>query len=125
MHLNDSLKGLGSRVDRHAGIGRGQLGLEPFRLVVNDPRFRAVPMILETPKGDEDGEDLDAVNLGVLRGLEADRPRPGLIPRATRRRDWRRGLAMEESPDQRRGDATATAVARRPRPTPASSSTAS
>ena len=54
-HLNDSLSELGSRVDRHAGIGRGQLGLEPFRRVVNDPRFRALPMILETPKGDEDG----------------------------------------------------------------------
>jgi deoxyribonuclease-4 len=70
-HLNDSLKGLGSRVDRHAGIGRGKLGLDPFRFVVNDPRFRALPMILETPKGeDESGQDLDAVNLGVLRGLE-------------------------------------------------------
>jgi deoxyribonuclease IV len=74
LHLNDSLKGLGSRVDRHAGIGRGHLGIEPFRLIVNDPRFLALPMILETPKGDEGGEDLDAVNLGVLRGLEADAP---------------------------------------------------
>jgi deoxyribonuclease-4 len=70
-HLNDSLKGLGSRVDRHAGIGLGKLGIEPFRFVVNDPRFRALPMILETPKGEDDsGADLDAVNLGVLRGLE-------------------------------------------------------
>ncbi len=71
-HLNDSLKPLGSRVDRHAGIGRGHLGLEPFRQVVNDPRFAGLPMILETPKGDEGGEDLDAVNLRVLRGLERD-----------------------------------------------------
>ena len=55
-HLNDSLKPLGSRVDRHAGIGRGHLGLEPFRHVVNDPRFRGVPMILETPKGLEEGD---------------------------------------------------------------------
>jgi deoxyribonuclease-4 len=70
-HLNDSVKGLGSRVDRHAGIGLGKIGLEPFRFVVNDPRFLGVPMILETPKGeDESGNDLDAVNLGVLRGLE-------------------------------------------------------
>ena len=69
-HLNDSLRGLGSRVDRHAGIGRGHLGLEPFRHVVNDPRFRALPMILETPKGEEEGVDLDTVNLGVLRRLE-------------------------------------------------------
>jgi deoxyribonuclease-4 len=74
LHLNDSLKPLGSRVDRHAGIGRGHLGLEPFRLLVNDPRFQALPMILETPKGEDGGEDLDAVNLGVLRGLETHAP---------------------------------------------------
>lgn len=70
LHLNDSLKPLGSRVDRHAGIGRGHLGVEPFRFLVNDPRFRHLPMILETPKGTEDGEDLDAVNLRVLGQLE-------------------------------------------------------
>lgn len=71
LHLNDSLKPLGSRVDRHAGIGRGHLGLEPFRHVVNDPRLGHVPMILETPKGEDEagGGDLDAVNLGILRGL--------------------------------------------------------
>jgi deoxyribonuclease-4 len=73
-HLNDSLKALGSRVDRHAGIGRGKIGLEPFRRVVNDPRFRHLPMILETPKGEEDGEDLDAVNLRLLRRLEGGSP---------------------------------------------------
>ena len=70
LHLNDSLKPLGSRVDRHAGIGRGHLGVEPFRFLVNDPRFRHLPMILETPKGTEEGEDLDAVNLRVLGQLE-------------------------------------------------------
>ena len=59
-HLNDSCRECGSRVDRHAGIGAGQMGLEPFRHVVNDPRFRHLPMILETPKGVEQGEDLDA-----------------------------------------------------------------
>ena len=74
LHLNDSKKPLGSRVDRHEGIGRGHLGLEPFRRLVNDPRFRGIPMILETPKGEEDGADLDAVNLGVLRGLEREAP---------------------------------------------------
>jgi deoxyribonuclease-4 len=74
LHLNDSQRTLGSRVDRHAGIGRGHLGVEPFRLIVNDPRFRDLPMILETPKGDEDGEDLDAVNLRVLRQLEEQGP---------------------------------------------------
>jgi deoxyribonuclease-4 len=69
-HLNDSVKACGSRVDRHAGIGRGRLGLEPFGHLVADPRFAALPMILETPKGTEDGEDLDAINLRVLRELE-------------------------------------------------------
>ena len=45
------------------------MGLEPFRRLLNDPRFRQVPMYLETPKGKENGEDLDAVNLRTLRGL--------------------------------------------------------
>jgi deoxyribonuclease-4 len=69
-HLNDSLRERGSRVDRHAGIGLGHLGLEPFRRLVNDPCFQAIPMILETPKGTVDGEDLDARNLRVLRQLQ-------------------------------------------------------
>ncbi len=68
-HVNDSLKPLGSRVDRHAPIGRGCLGLEPFRLLVNDPRFQDRPMILETPKEEGDNDDMDTVNLNVLRGL--------------------------------------------------------
>ena len=66
-HFNDSKKGLGSRVDRHEHIGQGTLGLNPFRFILNDPRFTSVPKILETPKGDND--EMDAVNLGVLRGL--------------------------------------------------------
>ena len=66
-HFNDSRKGLGSRVDRHEHIGQGTLGLNPFRFILNDPRFATVPKILETPKGDN-GE-MDAVNLGILRGL--------------------------------------------------------
>jgi deoxyribonuclease-4 len=68
-HLNDSQKPLGSRVDRHAHIGRGCMGLEPFRLLVNDHRFRRHPMVLETPKEELNGRDMDAVNLKVLRGL--------------------------------------------------------
>ena len=69
-HLNDSLKPLGSRVDRHAAIGEGEMGLEPFRHLLNDRRFRKVPMYLETPKGTSPlGEDLDVVNLRTLRGL--------------------------------------------------------
>ena len=66
-HLNDSRRELGSRIDRHEHIGRGRLGFEPFRLLLADPRFREVPMYLETPKGEENGEDLDAINLRVLR----------------------------------------------------------
>ena len=70
-HLNDSVKPLGSRVDRHAAIGRGEMGLEPFRFLLNDRRFRKVPMYLETPKGTEKGKDLDVVNLNTLRKLVA------------------------------------------------------
>lgn len=49
MHLNDTKKGLGSRVDRHENLGDGILGLEPFRLIMTDPRFAGIPLILETP----------------------------------------------------------------------------
>jgi len=68
-HLNDSRRELGSRVDRHAHIGRGEMGLEPFRRLLADRRFRKVPMYLETPKGTQDGVDLDVTNLGTLRRL--------------------------------------------------------
>jgi deoxyribonuclease-4 len=68
-HANDSLKPSGSRVDRHAHIGRGEMGLEPFRLLVNDRRFRNRPMILETPKEENGDSDMDAINLATLRGL--------------------------------------------------------
>lgn len=69
-HLNDSKKDLGSRVDRHEHIGRGKLGLAPFAHLLNDRRFRKVPMYLETPKGlNDDGEDWDVVNLRALREL--------------------------------------------------------
>jgi len=48
MHLNDSKKGLGSRVDRHHSLGQGVLGLEVFKYIMNDPRFDDMPLILET-----------------------------------------------------------------------------
>jgi len=70
-HLNDSKKGLGSRVDRHEHIGEGQIGLEPFRRLLNDPRFAHLPMYLETKKEKRDGEEMDAVNLRRLRELIA------------------------------------------------------
>ena len=66
-HINDSKKGLALHVDRHEHIGTGQLGLEAFRLLLNDSRFRNHPMVLETPK--EDGLERDKENLRVLRSL--------------------------------------------------------
>ena len=75
-HLNDSKRPLGSRVDRHAHIGEGFLGLEPFLRLLNDQRFRGMPMLLETPKTEVRGatgpivpDPLDMRNLNVLRNL--------------------------------------------------------
>lgn len=73
-HLNDSLREFGSRVDRHAGIGRGRIGLAAFGFLLNDARFFGLPMILETPKGVEDGEDLDETNFRALRLLVKEQP---------------------------------------------------
>lgn len=66
-HLNDSVGVAGSRLDRHAHIGKGKLGLGAFRLLLNDPRFAGLPMVLETPKGK--GVAADRRNLRVLRAL--------------------------------------------------------
>ncbi|MBY0228566.1 MAG: deoxyribonuclease IV [Gemmataceae bacterium] len=74
-HVNDSLKPFGSRLDRHAHLGRGEMALEPFRALVNDARFADRAMILETAKEDGDEADMDAVNLAVLRGLVAEERR--------------------------------------------------
>ncbi|MCU0453397.1 MAG: deoxyribonuclease IV [Bacteroidetes bacterium] len=70
-HVNDSKKMLGSRVDRHEHIGKGVMGLVPFRCLMNDPRFIDTPKVLETPKGEDLHEDIE--NLAVLRGLIASR----------------------------------------------------
>jgi deoxyribonuclease-4 len=67
IHLNDAKGDRGSRLDRHEHIGRGKLGLEPFRMLLNDERFRGLPMVLETPKGP--GPEDDTENLGLLRSL--------------------------------------------------------
>jgi len=66
-HLNDSKKELGSKVDRHEHIGNGYIGLDGFRNIMNDERLISIPKILETPKGKEQLEDLE--NLEVLRSL--------------------------------------------------------
>jgi deoxyribonuclease-4 len=69
-HLNDSIKDLNSRVDRHQHIGKGFLGLDAFRRLLNDSRFFGLPMCLETPKGPDLKEDVD--NLKTLRSLIAN-----------------------------------------------------
>jgi deoxyribonuclease-4 len=86
LHLNDSKKPCGSRVDRHEHIGRGHLGLEPFRRLLHDPRFAHLPMIIETQKTRLHArqsamiDPLDLMNLQTLRVLmEASGPgRPDL-----------------------------------------------
>ena len=67
IHCNDSQKGLGSKVDRHANLGKGEIGLEAFRLLVNDPRMAEKPILLETPV-ENDGHKRD---LETLRELSA------------------------------------------------------
>ncbi|MBU1611350.1 MAG: deoxyribonuclease IV, partial [Proteobacteria bacterium] len=67
LHLNDSKHPLGSKKDRHEHIGQGEIGIEGFRALVNDPRIASLPMTLETPKED-DLED-DRVNLALVRSL--------------------------------------------------------
>jgi Xylose isomerase-like TIM barrel len=75
LHLNDSKKALGSHGDRHEHIGQGFVGIDAFRRLVNDQRFRGLPMLLETPKteGRPPGvvavDPLDERNLNTLRGL--------------------------------------------------------
>lgn len=66
-HINDSKKGVGSRVDRHEHIGKGAIGLTGFRLLMNDERFADIPKILETPKSDDLHEDVE--NLKILKSL--------------------------------------------------------
>jgi deoxyribonuclease-4 len=67
IHMNDSLKEFGSHRDRHEHIGKGFIGLDGFRNIVNDKRLKNIPMILETPKGEDLAEDIE--NLKVLRSL--------------------------------------------------------
>ena len=66
-HLNDAKKELGSRVDRHEHIGKGKIGLEAFRLLLNDKRFASLPMCLETPKDEDLAQDVE--NIKILKSL--------------------------------------------------------
>jgi deoxyribonuclease-4 len=78
LHFNDSKGGLGSHKDRHTHIGEGEIGLEGFRLIINDPRWDGIAMLLETPKSADLAEDV--MNLARLCDLVEDRERipPGL-----------------------------------------------
>jgi len=72
IHANDSKREFGSHVDRHEGIGKGMIGREAFRLIVNHPRLASVPLILETPKEGPDGKPSparDRANLAILRRM--------------------------------------------------------
>ncbi|MGC9260145.1 MAG: deoxyribonuclease IV [Phycisphaerae bacterium] len=71
LHINDSLRPLGARVDRHAHIGRGMIGLAAFRYICQNPAFKGIPKIMETPKGlAPNGQLWDQINLDILRALE-------------------------------------------------------
>jgi deoxyribonuclease-4 len=71
IHLNDSKKELGSKVDRHEHIGEGLIGIKAFELLMNDKRFNDIPKIIETPK-EKEGKDHDTTNLDRLRALLHD-----------------------------------------------------
>ena len=81
VHVNDSKRELGSRVDRHEHIGRGWLGPEAFRLLMTDPRLEHLPLVLETPK-DEKTLKEDVLNLNTLIGLATPQGRRAPIPSA-------------------------------------------
>ena len=84
VHANDSKRPCGSRVDRHEHVGRGVLGLEPFRRLLHDPRFAGLPMLIETEKSSRTTkpahiveDPLDAMNLATLRMLRGQGPDAG------------------------------------------------
>ena len=70
IHVNDSKKERGSKIDRHEHIGQGFIGERAFSFLLKAPMFKKLPFILETPKGtDASGTDLDILNLSVLKRL--------------------------------------------------------
>jgi deoxyribonuclease-4 len=70
-HLNDSKTPTGSRVDRHEHVGEGQIDVSAFRRILNHKGFSKLPMVLETPKGEDDEFTMDLRNLATLRKLIA------------------------------------------------------
>jgi deoxyribonuclease IV len=77
VHLNDGKKPMGSRVDRHENIGEGTLGLDAFRLIMNDPRFDGIPMILETPDESRWAEEIRLLMGMAAEGKKASGGKPG------------------------------------------------
>ena len=69
LHLNDSVGALGSHVDRHDHIGRGEIGMEGFRRILSDPRIRRLPGILETPQRATDDPSDDIRNISTIRQI--------------------------------------------------------
>ncbi len=105
IHANDSLMPFASRRDRHAHIGEGEIGLAGFAALLRDPRVADVPILLETPKGEDLRED--ARNLDVLRALaEGKTPFRGAPPDTD---EWRAGL-LGAAPRRRPAAATKPAA---------------
>jgi deoxyribonuclease-4 len=98
VHANDAKGGLGSGLDHHEHIGRGRLGREAFRLLVRHPALSGLPFILETPKHDARGRDMDPVNLRLLRRLAR-----GASGRLIRKRGSRKG-AKTQRKEEREGE---------------------
>lgn len=67
IHLNDSKRELGSKIDRHEHIGKGYIGMKAFKLIMNDERLKRIPKIIETPKGKDMKDDIN--NLKILKNL--------------------------------------------------------
>lgn len=91
MHLNDSKKDLGSRVDRHEHIGKGFVGSRPFGWILKDDRLRDVPKVLETAKDN----DMDRKNLALLRRLAARLPRTTGVEAERPRRPRKAATALQ------------------------------
>ncbi len=105
LHVNDSKTPLGSRVDRHAGIGLGQIGTGAFRYVMQAPELGAVPKILETPKGKELTEDAENMaRLRELAGVVGERSAlgPQISAEKNQRRNLRKSAKSAENLSQKR-----------------------
>lgn len=99
-HLNDSKKEFGSRRDRHEHIGKGFIGLEGFRNIVNDKRLKHIPMVLETPKGDDLQEDIE--NLKVLRSLVGSSSKASTTKKTSAKTSAKTKTSPKKSPGKKK-----------------------